>query len=104
MTRATSLALIASLAGAVYATEKVGDCAIENVKCCNEVKDVKDLDEGTASLIDVPELLGQVGLQCDQVPILGVAIQDMCKTTASCCEGTTQNGLINLNCTPIPLI
>lgn len=71
MTRATSIALIASLAGAAFATESVGDCSINNVKCCDQVKDVKDLDEGTASLIDIPELLGQVGLQCDQVPILG---------------------------------
>lgn len=80
MARLSTIALTVAAASTYVAANGAGDCAQENIKCCNQVKDVDDLSEGEASLIDIPELLGQVGLQCDQIPILGVAVQDMCKT------------------------
>ncbi|EIM21037.1 hypothetical protein WALSEDRAFT_69462 [Wallemia mellicola CBS 633.66] len=73
---------------------------------CN-VGDVKDYEEATAEekdLIGLNDVVGQLGIECSQIPIIGVALQDMCKVTPVCCENVEQNGLINLGCSPLSLI
>lgn len=35
------------------------------------------------------DVVGQLGIECSQIPILGVALQDMCKVTPVCCENVS---------------
>lgn len=66
---------------------RAGDCSTENVKCCDQVKDASSVDTATLELLGIDELAGQVGLECTQIAALvGVPIQDQCKTTAACCD------------------
>ncbi|TIB62279.1 hypothetical protein E3P77_02548 [Wallemia ichthyophaga] len=39
------------------------------------------------SLLALGNILDQVALQCLQIPILAIAIEDECKNTPVCCKG-----------------
>lgn len=39
--------------------------------------------------ISSSDVVGQLGIECSQIPIIGVALQDMCKVTPVCCENVT---------------
>ncbi|TIB22777.1 hypothetical protein E3P86_04195, partial [Wallemia ichthyophaga] len=57
------------------------------------------------ALISTGDIASQVGVQCDQVPLLiGVAIEDECKNTPVCCEGLEEDGLVGLGCSPLPIV
>ncbi|TIB27696.1 hypothetical protein E3P86_04033, partial [Wallemia ichthyophaga] len=57
------------------------------------------------ALISTGDIASQVGVQCDQVPLLiGVAIEDECKNTPVCCEDMESDGLVGVGCTPLSII
>ncbi|TIA93832.1 hypothetical protein E3P92_00695 [Wallemia ichthyophaga] len=100
-------------------TDGKGSCNVGDVKVCTGadfvlslannslVNIVKDYQEATGEekdLIGLNDIVGQIGIECSQIPILGVALQDMCKVTPVCCEKVEQNGLINLGCSPLSVI
>ena len=59
----TSFAILASAAAvaASPAVARAGNCATENVKCCDQVKDASSIDTATLELLGIDELAGQVG-------------------------------------------
>ena len=60
----TSLAIFATAAtvtASSLVTKRAGDCATENVKCCDQVKDASSIDTATLELLGIDELAGQVG-------------------------------------------
>ncbi|TIA89559.1 hypothetical protein E3P99_02038 [Wallemia hederae] len=100
----TALLALAATASVVVAddfkrTDGKGSCNVGDVKCCDIVKDYEEATGEEKDLIGLNDIVGQIGLECSQVPILGVALQDMCKVTP-----VEQNGLINLGCSPLTLI
>ncbi|TKY88566.1 hypothetical protein EX895_002555 [Sporisorium graminicola] len=84
-----------------------GQCAVGQAQCCSQVKEGKQAQDALAGLgLAFNEILdGAIGLDCQQIPVgvLGgaVAVQNTCKNTAVCCQGSANNGLIQTSCTPL---
>ncbi|TIB15557.1 hypothetical protein E3P92_01601 [Wallemia ichthyophaga] len=96
-------ALIASVSAGWES--KTGSCNTGSIQCCDLNKKAQSSTGKDDSLISTGDIASQVGVQCDQVPLLiGVALQDECKNTPVCCEGMESDGLIGLGCTPLPII
>ncbi|TIC32243.1 hypothetical protein E3Q11_00352 [Wallemia mellicola] len=74
------------------------------ISCCNTSKSSEESTGEQDSLLSLGNILDQVALDCVQIPILAVAIEDECKNTPVCCEDTDQGGLIGISCSPLPLI
>ncbi|CAO1615737.1 unnamed protein product [Parajaminaea phylloscopi] len=81
-----------------------GSCAVGQPQCCNSILSEADASK-QADLLGLTKVVGLVGLQCQHIPInvIGVAaeLDNQCKTTPVCCQGTAQNGLVHTGCTPI---
>ncbi|EIM24076.1 hypothetical protein WALSEDRAFT_66936 [Wallemia mellicola CBS 633.66] len=85
-------------------TSKTGSCNTGEISCCNTSKSSEESTGEQDSLLSLGNILDQVALDCVQIPILAVAIEDECKNTPVCCEDTDQGGLIGISCSPLPLI
>ncbi|TIB77496.1 hypothetical protein E3Q18_01712 [Wallemia mellicola] len=78
-----SIAAVAATAFA-YKSEKyeVGSCNTGKIHCCSTDKDVQESTGKNDALISTGDVISQLSLNCDQVPLLiGVAIEDECKNT-----------------------
>ena len=61
---------------------KTGSCNTGEISCCNLDKQVEESTGKNDALISTGDIASQIGVQCDQVPLLiGVAIEDECKNT-----------------------
>ncbi|GAK67686.1 uncharacterized protein PAN0_020c5915 [Moesziomyces antarcticus] len=83
-----------------------GQCATGVAQCCSQIKQGPAAQDALAGLgLAFNEAVdGVIGLDCQQIPLLiGVAVQNTCKNTAVCCEGSANNGLIQTSCTPISI-
>ncbi|TIB21790.1 hypothetical protein E3P89_02433 [Wallemia ichthyophaga] len=88
-------------------TSKTGSCNTGEISCCNTSKDSQKSTGEQDSLLALGNILDQVALQCLQIPILAIAIEDECKNTPVCCkrggDGVEEDGLIGLSCSSKPL-
>lgn len=86
--------------------KSIGDCSQGNVQCCNQNID-GDEKKKLVGLLGLNDVIGTIGLNCAQVPvnIIGgaVGVNNYCKSSPVCCKNVTQNGLINLGCTALPI-
>ncbi|TIA79448.1 hypothetical protein E3P89_03401 [Wallemia ichthyophaga] len=105
-------ALIASVSAGWEDKSKIGSCNTGKVSCCDLNKKAQSSTGKDDSLISTGDIASQIGVQCDQVPLLiGVALQglylfvtlnnanktlDECKNTPVCCEDMESDGLIGL--------
>ncbi|TIA87259.1 hypothetical protein E3P99_03293 [Wallemia hederae] len=88
-------ALIASVSASWES--KTGSCNTGTISCCDLNKKAQSSTGKNDALISTGDIASQVGVQCDQVPLLiGVAIEDECKNTPVCCEGLEEDGLVGL--------
>ncbi|TIA88569.1 hypothetical protein E3P99_02507 [Wallemia hederae] len=99
-------AALLALSGLVASewTSKTGSCNTGTISCCNTSKDSQKSTGEQDSLLALGNILDQVSLQCLQIPILAIAIEDECKNTPVCCDGVENDGLIGLSCSPLALI
>ncbi|TIA87258.1 hypothetical protein E3P99_03292 [Wallemia hederae] len=89
-------ALVASAAAGSW-TSKTGSCNTGTIQCC-DLNEKKQVSTGkNDALISTGDIASQIGVQCDQVPLLiGVAIEDECKNTPVCCEDVDEGAAIGL--------
>lgn len=84
-----------------------GDCSQGHVQCCDQTINDSQKKKTLAGLLGVNDVIGQIGLNCAQLPINGVgasfAVSNTCKSSPVCCKNVTQNGLINFGCISLPL-
>ncbi|PWN93745.1 hypothetical protein FA10DRAFT_264352 [Acaromyces ingoldii] len=84
-----------------------GDCSQGSVQCCDQTINDSQKKKTLAGLLGVNDVVGQIGLNCAQLPINGiggsVAVSNTCKSSPVCCKNVTQNGLINFGCISLPL-
>ncbi|TIA91486.1 hypothetical protein E3P81_01942 [Wallemia ichthyophaga] len=98
-------AVIASALARPSGGSSVGSCNTGLTSCCDTTKDKQSSTGEEDGLLHTGDILDQVAIQCTQIPLLiGVALQDECKNTPVCCEKASSDGLLGINCTPIPLI
>ncbi|CAO1630035.1 unnamed protein product [Parajaminaea phylloscopi] len=87
-------------------TNLAGSCSVGKPQCCNSILSEADASK-QADFLGLGKVVGAIGLQCQQIPIniIGVAaaLDNQCKTTPVCCQGTAQNGLIHTGCSPISI-
>ncbi|KAH8828839.1 fruiting body protein SC1 [Flagelloscypha sp. PMI_526] len=79
-------------------------CSTGTLQCCNTVgkADSTDVQNALGGLAAVLGLTGNIGVSC--VPINVAAVGgNSCSAQAACCGNTIQNGLVNVNCSPISL-
>ncbi|TIA90407.1 hypothetical protein E3P99_01584 [Wallemia hederae] len=97
-------AALASVAVAEW-TSKTGSCNTGKISCCDLNKKAQKSTGEESGILHTGDVLDQVGVQCTQVPLLiGVAVEDECKNTPTCCEDVKEDGLVGVNCTPISLV
>ncbi|PWN46844.1 hypothetical protein IE53DRAFT_336374 [Violaceomyces palustris] len=83
--------------------DQSGQCSVSGVSCCQQIVSDDSTKKQLAGLAGINEILGNVGLICDQVPVIAGAVQNTCKTTPQCCQNVQQNGLVNFGCINAPL-
>ncbi|CDU25069.1 hydrophobin 2 [Sporisorium scitamineum] len=105
-----TVATLVAVASALHTSSEHngnGQCAVGQAQCCSQIKQGKQAQDALAGLgLAFNEVLdGAIGLDCQQIPVgvLGgaVAVQNTCKNTAVCCQGSANNGLIQTSCTPL---
>lgn len=80
-----------------------GQCSVGEAKCCSQVITDEGKKKTLAGLLGFNNLVGDIGLNCQQIPVLGVSLQSICKATPVCCTNVSQDGLVNVGCTSIPI-
>ncbi|KAG2032424.1 hypothetical protein BDR03DRAFT_970119 [Suillus americanus] len=50
------------------------------------------------------DVLGEVGLGCTPISVIGTGDGASCLQQPVCCSNESYNGLVNIGCTPINLI
>ncbi|KIJ63857.1 hypothetical protein HYDPIDRAFT_29205 [Hydnomerulius pinastri MD-312] len=79
-------------------------CNTGSLQCCNSVQSADDEDTGKLlNLLAIPMSgTGQVGMNCNPIPIGGAGSGAQCEQNPVCCSGTSHyNGFINMGCDPI---
>ncbi|KAF8452326.1 hypothetical protein L210DRAFT_3384710, partial [Boletus edulis BED1] len=56
---------------------------------------------GLAGLLGLGDILGNIGLSCDPINVLGIGNGADCQEQAVCCTDVTQNGFLNFGCSPV---
>lgn len=89
-------AAVLALSGLVASewTSKTGSCNTGEISCCNTSKDSEQSTGEQDSLLALGNILDQVSLQCLQIPILAIAIEDECKNTPVCCAYELTTGIL----------
>ncbi|CAO1628644.1 unnamed protein product [Parajaminaea phylloscopi] len=82
-----------------------GMCSVGSVSCCNQQITNADSKKQLAGLAGIQDLVGTIGLSCQQLPIgiLPIDVSNYCKSTPLCCNKVSQNGLINFGCIALPI-
>ncbi|EGN99547.1 hypothetical protein SERLA73DRAFT_134819 [Serpula lacrymans var. lacrymans S7.3] len=84
----------------------VNQCNTGSISCCNSVQDSNSTAvTGLLGLLGVSleGIVGQVGLSCSPLSVIGVGGASSCNAEPVCCTNNQFNGLINLGCSPINL-
>ncbi|PPQ81176.1 hypothetical protein CVT24_009476 [Panaeolus cyanescens] len=94
-------------AGATVLPRTGGDginnsCNTGSLQCCNSVQQASQIPTliNNVGLGAIIGLLGQVGVTCTPITVIGTG-GNSCTTQPACCSGNTFNGLITLGCSPI---
>ena len=81
-----------------------GMCSVGKAQCCNQTIKDEDKKKTLAGLLGLNSLAeGDVGLNCQQIPVLGVSLQNTCKSSPVCCQNVSQDGLVNFGCISLPI-
>ncbi|KAG2121251.1 hydrophobin [Suillus clintonianus] len=101
---------VASLVALAVATSPLalrdGQCNTGDIKCCQSSTTTSNYNKAARSLglVEIAaEVVGQVGLDCSPVTVIGTGSGAMCNQQPMCCSGNKMNGLVNIGCTPINL-
>jgi len=80
-----------------------GQCSVGSAQCCSQVIHDEGKKKTLAGLLGFNSIAGDIGLNCQQIPILGISLQSICKASPVCCTNVVQDGLVNIGCTSIPI-
>ncbi|KAN0078489.1 Fungal hydrophobin domain containing protein [Tylopilus felleus] len=102
-----SVVAFLAIAKAVPTSSSNNQCNIGNVQCCQQMfNSTSPGYEGLGallSLLGLGKVVGDIGLLCTPINVLGIGNGADCQTQAACCTNDVQNGWINFGCTPINL-
>ncbi|KAI6000131.1 hydrophobin [Pisolithus orientalis] len=94
-----SLAILA-IAGGV----PVGQCNGGSIQCCDSVQQASQASSLLQQVGLVPAdvgLLGQVGVNCVPITVIGTGAGCQASQQSACCSGNNFNGLVTVGCSPI---
>ncbi|SAM84281.1 probable hydrophobin 3 [Ustilago bromivora] len=80
-----------------------GQCSVGTAQCCSQIINDEGKKKTLAGLLGFNSIAGDIGLNCQQIPILGISAQSICKASPVCCTNVVQDGLVNIGCTSIPI-
>lgn len=80
-----------------------GQCSVGRAQCCSQIINDEGKKKTLAGLLGFNSIPGDIGLNCQQIPILGISAQSICKASPVCCTNVVQDGLVNIGCTSIPI-
>ncbi|SOV01695.1 hydrophobin 3 [Ustilago sp. UG-2017a] len=80
-----------------------GQCSVGRAQCCSQIINDEGKKKTLAGLLGFNSIAGDIGLNCQQIPILGISAQSICKASPVCCTNVVQDGLVNIGCTSIPI-
>ncbi|KAK0434463.1 fungal hydrophobin-domain-containing protein [Armillaria borealis] len=80
--------------------------ATGNVQCCESTQSPSDLSSHVTSLlgslgVDISDLIGNVGVTCSTIAIVGPISVTQCDNQVVCCNDNSFNGVVALGCNPI---
>ncbi|CCF51025.1 putative hydrophobin 3 [Ustilago hordei] len=80
-----------------------GQCSVGTAQYCSQIINDEGKKKTLAGLLGFNSIAGDIGLNCQQIPILGISAQSICKASPVCCTNVVQDGLVNIGCTSIPI-
>ncbi|KAF8419610.1 fungal hydrophobin-domain-containing protein [Boletus edulis BED1] len=99
------VSVVAFLAVARGVPTSTGNSECDNdgqLQCCQQVLNVRPTsDARLAGLLGLGDILGNIGLSCDPINVLGIGNGANCQEQAVCCTDVTQNGFLNFGCSPV---
>ncbi|KAG2067107.1 hydrophobin-3 precursor [Suillus decipiens] len=102
--RILSITSLAVLAIAKPLALRDSQCNTGNIQCCQSTQPVDDYNKNATISGGIPivvDILGDVGLGCSPISVIGSGDGANCLQQPVCCSDNTYNGLINIGCTPI---
>ncbi|KIJ15947.1 fungal hydrophobin [Paxillus involutus ATCC 200175] len=99
----TSLLWIASVV-ALATADGHSQCTTGQIVCCNSLTSadaVPDLFSVTGLLATQAGLLGNVGVRCSTLTVIGEGKSCIASQQPLCCTDNNYNGLFSLGCSPI---
>ncbi|KIJ61818.1 hypothetical protein HYDPIDRAFT_95787 [Hydnomerulius pinastri MD-312] len=79
-------------------------CTTGQIVCCNSVKSadaVPNLSSVTGLLAAQAALLGNVGVSCSTITVIGEGKSCIASQTPLCCTDNSYDGILSLGCSPI---
>ncbi|KAI0333079.1 fungal hydrophobin [Cubamyces sp. BRFM 1775] len=99
-------ARVAAFALALPLLAAAQNCNTGPVQCCNSVENA-DSAAGSAILsllgLNLQDIVGQIGLQCDPISVIGGGVGAHCSAQPVCCQNNNVGGLISVGCVPVQL-
>ncbi|RDX45725.1 fungal hydrophobin [Polyporus arcularius HHB13444] len=100
------VAAAALLALPVLAVAADGSCSTGPVQCCESLEDANSA-AGSALLsvvgVALQGVIGQIGLKCSPLSVVGVGSGNACSSNAVCCQNNNVGGLLSVGCLPVQL-
>ncbi|KAI6033290.1 hydrophobin [Pisolithus marmoratus] len=93
------LALLALAGG-----EPEGQCNGGTIQCCQSIQQASQASSLLQQVGLIPAdvgLLGQVGVNCIPITVIGTGAGCQASQQSACCTGNNFNGLVTVGCSPI---
>ncbi|KAG1758153.1 hydrophobin-3 precursor [Suillus occidentalis] len=101
-----TVVFFAALAVANPLSLRDGQCNTGDIQCCQSSTTTSTYNKAAKSLglVEIAAgVVGQVGLACSPVSVIGTGSGASCNQQPMCCSNNKMNGLVNIGCTPINL-
>ncbi|KAI0769623.1 fungal hydrophobin [Trametes elegans] len=100
------ISLVVALAAATPVLADAPACNTGTLQCCSEVKAPTDPSvEGPLSGLNIilQSVVGQIGLNCNPINVIGVCSNSGCDANPVCCAEQANGGLVGIGCVPVSL-
>ncbi|KAI0333078.1 fungal hydrophobin [Cubamyces sp. BRFM 1775] len=98
------LAAIAALALPLLVVAQ--ECNTGSLECCQALEDT-DSPAGSAILallnLNLQDVIGQIGLECIPINIIGVGAGNQCTAQPVCCSSNDVGGVASIGCIPVQI-
>ncbi|KAF9236787.1 hydrophobin 2 [Melanogaster broomeanus] len=103
---ATTAFAVLAVAAPNNVARETSECNTGTLQCCNSVQQSNSPTVAallTSLGIPVGSVIGDVGVTCTPITIVGTGSGATCTQQPVCCKDNRYNGVVNIGCSPVNL-